>query len=218
VTQKAAWKTPGRGTGVLATAGNLVFQGNARDVILGELIAYRADTGEKVWSYETPNALMTAPVSYSVDGEQYILAATGAGGGAIIAAPSVSRERQPGRLVAFKLDGTAKLPAEPPPAGPMLPTNETFAPAQIAQGKELYVLRCARCHGLNTRSANIIPDLRRSKALADGKLWKTIVEDGVLSTNGMIAWKPFLPDGGAEAIRAYVADETRAAVAAGPAN
>jgi len=214
VTQKAAWKTPGRGSGVLATAGNLVFQGHARDVIMGEIIAYRADTGEKVWSHPTPNAVMTAPISYAVDGEQYILAATGAGGGAIIASPSVVRERQPGRLVAFKLDGTATLPPDPPPAGPMRPTQEAFPDAQVAQGKELYVLRCARCHGLETRSSNVIPDLRRSAALADAKLWKSIVEDGAMANTGMIAWKPFLPEGGAEAIRAYVAGETRAAVAA----
>jgi quinohemoprotein ethanol dehydrogenase len=199
---------------VLATAGNLVFQGNARDVIMGELIAYRADTGERVWSHETPNALMTAPISYSVDGEQYILAATGAGGGAIIAAPNVVRERQPGRLVAFKLDGTATLPPDPPPAGPMLPTNETFTDAQVAQGKDLYVLRCARCHGFAARGSNVVPDLRRSKALADARLWKSIVEDGVLAGTGMIAWKQFLPEGGAEALRAYVAGETKAAVAA----
>src|SRR6185369_3738319 len=46
VAQKASWKTPGRGNGVLATAGKLVFQAHTRDVIMGELIAYRADTGE----------------------------------------------------------------------------------------------------------------------------------------------------------------------------
>jgi quinohemoprotein ethanol dehydrogenase len=129
----------------------------------------------------------------------------------------VVRERQPGRLVAFKLDGTATLPPDPPPAGPMLPTNEKFTDAQVTQGKELYVLRCARCHGLNTRASNVVPDLRRSKALADGALWKSIVEDGVMANTGMIAWKPFLPDGGAEAIRAYVADETRAQVSAAAA-
>lgn len=216
VAQRAAWRTPGRGNGVLATAGGLVFQGHERDVIMGELAAYRADTGEKVWSHPTPNALLTAPVSYSVDGEQYILAATGAGGVAIIAQPQVVRERQPGRLVAFKLDGTATLPADPPPAGPMRPTNETFAEAQVAQGKELYVLRCARCHGLNARASNIVPDLRRSRALADAALWKSIVEDGAMATTGMIAWKTLLPGGGAESIRAYVAGETRAALATAP--
>jgi quinohemoprotein ethanol dehydrogenase len=213
VTQKAAWKTPGRGNGVLATAGNLVFQGHARDVIMGELIAYRADTGEKIWSHPTPNALMSAPVSYAVDGQQYILAATGAGGGAIIAGTPVVRQRQMGRLVAFRLDGTATLPPDPPPAGPVLPppASQTWPDALVAQGKDLYVQRCARCHGFEARSANILPDLRRSPALADPALWKTIVEDGTLAANGMIAWKAFLPEGGAEAIRGFVAGQARAA-------
>ena len=44
VAQKEAWKSPGAGNGVLATAGNLVFQGHSRDVIMGTLDAFRADT------------------------------------------------------------------------------------------------------------------------------------------------------------------------------
>ncbi|HEV7632414.1 MAG TPA: PQQ-dependent dehydrogenase, methanol/ethanol family [Steroidobacteraceae bacterium] len=209
VAQKAAWKTPGSGAGVLATAGGLIFQGNSRNVVMGELNAYRADTGEKVWSHQTPNALMSGPVSYAVDGEQYILATSGAGGGSIIAASPDVRERQVGRLVAFKLNGTATLPADPPPARPLVAITETLAPAAIETGKDLYLNRCARCHGLGTRSANVVPDLRRSPALVDKELWRTIVEDGSMQATGMIAWKSFLPDGGAEAIRAYVADETR---------
>ena len=108
VAQKAAWKSPGAGAGVLATAGNLVFQGHSRDVHHGQPLARIAPTPvEQVWSFDTPNAIITGPVSYSVDGEQYILATSGAGGGSIIAAPQVLRQRQMGRLVAFKLDGTA---------------------------------------------------------------------------------------------------------------
>jgi quinohemoprotein ethanol dehydrogenase len=214
VAKKAAWKTPGQGNGVLATAGNLVFQGHARDAIMGELVAYRADTGERIWSHETPNAVMTAPITYSVDGEQYILATSGAGGVAIIAPPSVMRERQPGRLVAFKLDGTAKLPADPAPVGPVPMPSQTFPAAQAALGKDLYTQQCARCHGFAARASNIIPDLRRSKALGDAVLWKSIVEDGVLAANGMIGWKTFLPPAGAEAIRAYVTGEARTAASA----
>lgn len=216
VAQKAAWKAPGAGNGVLATAGNLIFQGHSRDVSLGTLDAYRADTGERVWEYNTPNAIMTGPVSYSVDGEQYILAASGAGGGAIIAAPQVVRQRQVGRLVAFKLGGTAQLPPDPPPAGPMIAVNEKWPAATVAHGKDLYVEFCGRCHGLGTRGSNIVPDLRRSAALADAALWKSIVEDGALAANGMIAWKALMPEGAAETIRAYVAEETRLQIAAKP--
>lgn len=216
VVQKAAWKVPGAGNGVLATAGNLIFQGHSRDVSLGTLDAYRADTGERVWEYNTPNAIMTGPVSYSVDGEQYILAASGAGGGTIIAAPQVVRQRQVGRLVAFKLGGTAQLPPDPPPAGPMIAVNEKWPAATVAHGKDLYVEFCGRCHGLGTRGSNIVPDLRRSAALADAALWKSIVEDGALAANGMIAWKALMPEGAAEIIRAYVAEETRLQIAAKP--
>jgi len=202
---------PGAGAGVLATAGNLVFQGHSRDVQMGSLAAHRADTGEQVWSFDTPNAVITGPVSYAVDGEQYILAATGAGGGSIIASPQVMRQRQMGRLVAFKLDGSATLPADPVPAGPMVQVKESFPVADVERGKQLYVEFCARCHGLETRASGITPDLRRSQALLDAKLWKSIVEEGALAGNGMIAWKPFLPEGATELIRAYVSDQTRLA-------
>jgi quinohemoprotein ethanol dehydrogenase len=216
VAQKAAWKIPGPGAGVLATAGNLVFQGHSRDVQMGSLAAHRADTGEQVWSFDTPNAIITGPVSYSIDGEQYILAATGAGGGSIIAAPQVMRQRQMGRLVAFKLDGGATLPADPPPAGPMVQVTEKFAPADVARGKDLYVEFCARCHGLETHASGITPDLRRSPVLLDTAQWKSVVEDGALARNGMIAWKGLMPEGAAEKIRAYVSEQTRVAAGSAP--
>jgi quinohemoprotein ethanol dehydrogenase len=119
------------------------------------------------------------------------------------------RERQMGRLVAFKLNGTATLPPDPPPARPVVIVNERFDTKLVQQGSDLYWQYCARCHGLETRSPNILPDLRRSTSLADKDLWKSIVEDGSMQAGGMVAWKSFLPEGGAEAIRAYVA--TRAA-------
>ncbi|RYZ63449.1 MAG: PQQ-dependent dehydrogenase, methanol/ethanol family, partial [Proteobacteria bacterium] len=155
VTQKAAWKTPGAGNGVLATAGNLVFQGQQREVIMGELAAYRADTGEKLWSHPTPNGLMSAPVSYAIDGEQYVLVVGGTGGVAIASPSPVVRQRQMGRLFAFKLDGKAELPADPPPAGPPQVIDQTWPDATVEQGKSLYVQNCARCHGIETRSPNI---------------------------------------------------------------
>jgi quinohemoprotein ethanol dehydrogenase len=158
--------------------------------------------------------IVTAPISYSVDGEQYILAATGAGGGSIIAAPQVVRQRQVGRLVAFKLGGTAVLPPDPPPAGPMVQVTEKWPEATVARGSALYLEFCGRCHGLNTRASNIIPDLRRSAMLADAASWRAVVEDGSLAANGMIAWKALMPEGAAEAIRAYVAAQAHEAAVA----
>jgi len=68
---------------------------------------------------------------------------------------------------------------------------------------------CSRCHGGETHSLNIIPDLRRSAALTSAALWNNIVIDGALEANGMIGWSEFLTDSDAESIRAYVAAQAR---------
>jgi mono/diheme cytochrome c family protein len=119
-----------------------------------------------------------------------------------------------GRLVAFKLGGTAVLPPDPPPAGPMVQVTEKWPEATVARGSALYLEFCGRCHGLNTRASNIIPDLRRSAMLADAASWRAVVEDGSLAANGMIAWKALMPEGAAEAIRAYVAAQAHEAAVA----
>ena len=63
--------------GILATAGNLVFQGDA----FGRFNAYTADSGRKAWSIATGSTVSAAPVSYSIDDQQYVLVPVGAGGG-----------------------------------------------------------------------------------------------------------------------------------------
>jgi quinohemoprotein ethanol dehydrogenase len=117
---------------------------------------------------------------------------------------------QVGRLVAFKLGGTATLPADPPPAGPVVHVTGTFPPATVAKGSAYYLDYCARCHGLGTRGSGILPELKRSAALNDAATWRAIVEDGSLADRGMIAWKNLIPEGAAESIRAYVAEQARA--------
>jgi len=205
VARKARWKVDGRGSGVLATAGNLVFQGRGRNV-MGELVAFRADTGEQVWSHQTPNAIVTGPVTYSVRGEQYVLAASGAGGGVRIGTEDV-RQRQVGRLVAFKLNGTATLPPDPPPAPMIAPPPLTWTAATVLEGDDLYGQFCSRCHAAQARSSNVVPDLRRSTALGNPALWSAIVDGGAMKATGMIGWAKFLPPGGSEAIRGYVATQ-----------
>jgi quinohemoprotein ethanol dehydrogenase len=195
----------GFGGGVLTTAANLLFQG--RGTITGELIAFDATTGEQLWSHETPNSMAPGPISYSVGGEQYIAVMAGRGfsGGN----DADARARNPGRLFAFKLDGKATLPPAPGPAPPPNPPDEVFPAAVIAAGAEPYRVYCSRCHGGEAHSLNIIPDLRRSAALANAALWKNIVIDGALEANGMIGWSQFLLPEEAETIRAYVAAQAR---------
>jgi quinohemoprotein ethanol dehydrogenase len=196
----------GFGGGVLTTASNLLFQG--RGTITGELVAFDATTGEQLWSHATPNSMAPGPISYAVDGEQYIAVMAGRGfsGGN----DTDARARNPGRIFAFKLDGTATLPPGPGPAPPPNPPDETFSPDVVAAGAEPYRVYCSRCHGGETHSLNIIPDLRRSAALSNAALWKSIVIDGSLEPNGMTGWSQFLTTEDAETIRAYVAVQARA--------
>ena len=216
VTQQPVWKTDGNGGGVLATAGNLVFQGSSRNV-MGTLNAFRTDTGQKVWSYDTPNSIITGPVSYMVDGEQYVIVPMGAALSAMGGGNDV-RMRAPGRLVAFKLNGRATLPPDPAPAGPPKPppASQAWSAGDVSEGGQLYAAICARCHGAGTRSNNVVPDLTRSAFLQNKDAWKTVVDDGALTATGMISWAKYMEPGGSEKIRGYVADQARKALVAPP--
>jgi quinohemoprotein ethanol dehydrogenase len=201
----ARWELDGFGGGVLTTAANLLFQG--RGTITGELIAFDATTGERLWSHETPNSMAPAPISYAVGGEQFVAVMGGRGfsGGN----DADARARNFGRIFAFKLDGKATLPPGPDPAPPPNVPDQIFPATRIAAGAEPYRVYCSRCHGGEAHSLNIIPDLRRSIALSSAALWKNIVLDGALEPNGMIGWSAFLTPEDAEAIRAYVAAQAR---------
>jgi quinohemoprotein ethanol dehydrogenase len=200
VANQERWRIDGRGGGVLATAGDLLFQG--KNGKTGELIAYDATNGERVWSYATPNPIVAAPISYSIDGEQYIAFVSGRG--FFGNDDRNAHTPQPGRLVAFKLGGTATLPDGPLPPPPARPPSETFADDAVRAGELLYFDHCGRCHGAATRSLNIIPDLRRSAALGNTELWRAIVIDGTLTDRGMVSFAQFVDAPQAESIRAYV--------------
>lgn len=152
--------------GVLSTGGDLVFQGTA----MGELIAYHAKTGARLWTAPTQAGVLAPPISYQVDGEHYVSLEVGWGGALALPAGEItigkhSRSNAP-RLLAFKLDATGALPPEPPP-----PSVSTVLPASDADedtidaGRLLYNLYCSNCHGGNAVSGGIVPDLRHSTAL-----------------------------------------------------
>jgi mono/diheme cytochrome c family protein len=208
VTQTARWRADGRGGGLLTTAGNLVIQGRTRAGALGELVAFRADTGEKLWSYPTPNGITAGASTYSVDGEQFIAAASGAGSTGTSGTPA--RVRHMGRVVAFKLDGTATFPPEAPPAPPANPPTTVASTGEAAAGEQHYNSYCARCHGFGGASGNVIPDLRRSLLLTSKSAWDEVVLGGALTERGMIGWSKFLKPRDVDQVRAYVGEMARA--------
>ena len=108
VNQREVWRAnylgPWNG-GILTTAGNLVVQGNAA----GDLTAYRADSGEKLWSMFAQSPVMAAPVTYEINGEQYIAVLSGWGGAYPflqgIKSDKSGNERNISRVLVFKLGG-----------------------------------------------------------------------------------------------------------------
>jgi quinohemoprotein ethanol dehydrogenase len=110
VKQEIRWRVPvgnSRYGGTVTTASNLVFQ-VAPD---GRLIAYSADKGEML--FETPTGMrngMAPPITFAIDGKQYIALMGGSGG---VASPGVgggTPTAQKPRLLVFGLDGKAELP------------------------------------------------------------------------------------------------------------
>jgi len=207
VNQKEVWRAnylgPWNG-GVLTTAGNLVVQGNAA----GYLSAYRADTGEKLWSMSAQTAVMAAPVSYEIDGEQYIAVLAGWGGGYPLLQGQDSgksgNERNVSRMLVFKLGAKAALP--PLPAEPAMVLDVPAAnatPATVASGEALFGRFCGVCHGEAAIGGGVVPDLRHSPFIYVDA-WYSVVLDGALQSGGMAAFAPVLDHAQALAIRDYL--------------
>jgi alcohol dehydrogenase (cytochrome c)/quinohemoprotein ethanol dehydrogenase len=208
VTQKEAWRVdyplPWNG-GTLATAGNLVFHGTG----MGTFSAYQADAGKQLWTVETHTGILAPPMTYEIDGEQYVAVEIGWGGAFGLAAGELARDTHvkgnAPRVLAFKLDGKETMPpGEEVPARPLQTPPGLPKPQAVAQGKILYSRSCGTCHGDSAVSGGVLPDLRYSPALADAKLWQSIVHDGALKERGMAAFAIDLTADDIELIRGYV--------------
>jgi quinohemoprotein ethanol dehydrogenase len=208
VANKEVWRAelghPWNG-GVVTTAGNLVFQGTG----MGEFAAYRADTGERVWSADTQTGILAAPISYSVDGEQYVAIEVGWGGAFGLAAGELALKSHPAtnvpRILVYKLGGNATLPAPPAVAARVLdPPADTASAAMVLAGKKLYHTYCSNCHGDSATSSGVLPDLRYSSVVKDLQALDAIVREGALQANGMVAFKDEVSPQDLEQIRAYI--------------
>ncbi|MEM9173058.1 MAG: PQQ-dependent dehydrogenase, methanol/ethanol family [Pseudomonadota bacterium] len=203
--QKVAWKVqhahPWNG-GVLSTAGGLVFQGDAT----GQFSAYDAATGERLWQRPANNGIVAAPITYAIDGEQYVAVLAGWGGAMPLVAGRVNdfvKGGATGRLLVYALDANgAPPPGIVQPEMPKPPRNRALD-RDIRAGFVTYARHCSACHGANVVGGGLIPDLRY---LSEQKhdIFSAIVGDGVLEKAGMPGFGHFLSDADIEQVRAYV--------------
>jgi quinohemoprotein ethanol dehydrogenase len=187
--------------GVLATAGGLLVQGTAD----GFIDLREARTGALIRRIQTGTGISAAPITYRLDGVQYVAVAAGWNG--------VNPEPEPpgapapydnaGRLIVLKLGGG------PVPVAPRLPEPAPLMdhgpqpPALVARGQALYLANCGRCHGL-AGERTPFPDLRRLSP----ETWAgfdDIVLRGAYKGGGMASFADVLSPADTAAIRAYLA-------------
>jgi alcohol dehydrogenase (cytochrome c)/quinohemoprotein ethanol dehydrogenase len=208
VAQKARWTVAYPGPwngGTLSTAGNLVFQGTAG----AEFRAYAADTGKQLWSFPSQSGIVAAPMTYSIDGEQYVAVLVGWGSlydlVTGVLADKSGAIRNISRLMVFKLGGKATLPAAPAMAKRVLdPPAFTGTPEQVSRGGASYARYCSACHGDAAVAGALNPDLRHSAVIGNSEALNQIVLEGALKHNGMVSFASAVTKEDAEAIRQYL--------------
>jgi len=212
-TQKDIWRIQHDQTsngGLLSTAGNLLFQGDAK----GEFAAYTADSGDKLWSTDVQTGVVAAPVTFEVDGDQYVSIVVGWGGSIALFAGKALKDSAYGnksRLLTFKLGGTETLPASEQQRVVLDPPVSTADAQTIALGKISYANRCMVCHGDGAVSGGVIPDLRYLPA-AKHDIWDAIVRDGALASLGMAGFGDALSKEQTDAVHAYVIERANFAL------
>ena len=214
--QREVWRAqyglPWNG-GTLATGGNLVFQGTAD----GRFIAYRASDGAKLWEAPAGTGVIAAPITYQVDGVQYVTVMAGWGGVFALVGGDAARAagvRSVGRMLTYRLGGNAPAPPPadlPPPPRPAISVHATQA--DVTMGGNLYHRWCATCHGIGAVGGGVLPDLRYATPETHDQL-VSIVLGGTLQSRGMPSFAKWLNESDVERIRAYVVSRAEDAAAA----
>ncbi len=203
VQQKPRWQVEHAGVwngGVVSTAANLVFQGTGD----GFFNAYSADEGNELWSFFVQTGIMAAPISYAVDGEQYIAVAAGWGGALPLIIGGVLKNaanQNVSRLLVFKIGGKKQLPPLQVRHKELNPPPAVASPETVQRGKALYHKHCGMCHGSGAIGGGVLSDLRYMKTHG---IWDKVVLEGIMNSRGMVSYSPVLSKEDSAAIQAYV--------------
>jgi quinohemoprotein ethanol dehydrogenase len=195
------------GGGVMTTAGGLVFQGRST----GYLYVYRADNGQQVTAINVGTSIMAAPVTYELDGVQYVSVMAGFGGGLGRSWPegtAASRYGNAGRIVTFKLGGgSVPLPHEVAQLARLVqPLVDPFGTvAVIDRGRALFARNCRACH-TNEGNGGAVPDLRHMNAETHAA-FDDIVLKGIRASKGMGSFADILSAEDVKAIHASLVDD-----------
>ena len=153
---------------------------------------------------------MAAPMTYEVNGKQYVSVLAGHGGSvyALLGTAGMQYVNE-GRVITFALGGTPDVPKPAPqqikPYGK--PPLQSGSPSEILAGQYLYNTYCMRCHALGV--PGITPDLSRLEdGIASLDVFMSIVRKGALLSQGMPRWDDVISEDDARALHSYFVDES----------
>ena len=186
--------------GVLTTKAGLVFQGTGDK----RLVAYDAATGAKLWQADTGTGIVAPPISYEIDGVQYVAVMAGWGGAGGIALPQAENVNGTSRLLVYKLGGTAQHPiADTTLVMEQAPPARRGSAESIQHGSDLYGEFCSRCHGPAFGAGGAVQDLRYISADTH-EIFDAIVLGGAYSGIGMVSFADVLTENDARDVQDYL--------------
>lgn len=196
-----------RPAGLMSTASGLVFQGH----IDGHFRVFDGRTGAQLRDIDVGTSILAAPMTYRVDGVQYVSVMAGVG-----AQPGYADYRygNKGRIVTFKLGGgdvpqrTLIPPGNPATDEVVLPPAGT--PEQVAAGRALYERHCALCH-----SSGRAPDLSRLSTTTHEE-FPDILLKGTRQIMGMPNFAGVLTEADVQALHALAIDAAASRLESSP--
>ncbi len=173
--EKTTWNS-----GVMTTS-DLVFQGTAE----GDFNAMDARTGKVIWTKNLGTGIVAPPITYLVDGVQYVTIAVGWGG--VQGQSSKNTEQiNPGTIYTFAIGKNAAMPVfEKQPKKEYLTLPVEITEAQMEKGSNLFGKYCSACHTLSAGNpGGNIPNLTYTHPDIMGSFHQ-IVGDGIFLPKGM---------------------------------
>jgi len=186
--------------GLLTTQSGLIFQGTGDK----RFVAYNAETGEALWEVPTGTGIVAPPVSYEIDGVQYVAIMAGWGGAGGLALPQENNVNGTSRLLVYKLDGTAQHPLEDLTLSMQeAPPSRRGSDESVQHGSDLYAEFCVRCHGPTFGAGGVVQDLRYISADTH-EIFEEIVLRGAYTGLGMVSFADVLSESDARDVQNYL--------------
>lgn len=183
IKQQEVWRVSLKGLwngGVVTTSSGLVFEGTAD----GKFMALDAVNGKILWDVNVGSGIIGSPITYEVEGKQYVSIAAGWGGVAGLGT-KFTDEIHPGTVYSFALNSNTSMPVFAKQVKKKL-INLPFTASkeELTRGGTLYMQYCRMCHGTIAKGGGALPDLGYANE-GTHKIFNDIVLKGLLLQKGM---------------------------------